>query len=125
MSNWITNAISRFIGEDAVNAAANAITAGRFDRQIEAVIVETVRNGRDSGLSRTGFILKIAVELIDKSIPPMSYHHACKMAREVYAEFRRGNDMVKFGDPGWDWSGDGARTLAREYEIDLWENPDA
>lgn len=113
--------IGRKAGQDAVELAIKALEGGVFDDAIEEVIVKTVREGRDSDLSRIGFILKIAVELIDKSKPAIPYKRARDMAYEVYAQFRRDNGMVKFGHPDWDWSGSAARLLAQEYEIDHWE----
>lgn len=113
--------LRKFIERAAVDIAANAIAAGEFDNAIEGIIVDTVRTGKDTNLSRVGFILKIAVELIDKSKPPLAFKKARDMAHEVYNQFRRDNEMVKFGASGWDWSGVGARELANEYEITHWE----
>lgn len=113
--------IGRKIGEQVAEEAMQAVKNGKFDSAIEDVIVRTTRDGPDEGLSRIGFILKITVELIDRSVPPLPYKRARDMAEEVYQQFRRDNDGVKFGDPDWDWSGSAARTLAEEYEIDHWE----
>lgn len=112
--------IGRSAGATVVKVAAEAIEQGVFDDAIQGIIVDTLRQ-RDTGLSRVGFIMKIAVELVDRSTPPLPFVQARDIAYEVYAQFRHDNEMVKFGHPDWDWSGAGARTLAQEYEIDHWE----
>ncbi len=116
----IINAISDRLGEIVIESAAAAIKAGAFDRQIEDMIISTARQ-RDDGLSRIGFVTKIAIELMDKSNPRLSFSRAKTIAADVYQTFRRDNGMVLFGDPAWDWSGVAARILANEYEIEHWE----
>jgi hypothetical protein len=91
---------------------------------IERVVISIIRNSPDVGLTRVGFIMKIAVTLYDAA-RTMPWSWAVKQASDVYQEFRRDNQrdgkMPRFGDPDWDWSGAGARTLAHEYAIDYWD----
>lgn len=103
-----------------IDHAAELIRRGAFDDAITDVIVDAVRKGPDNGLTRTGFILKMAVEMIDYSTPPLSFQQAKARAVQAYHEHKR-DCRIFFGEPGWDWSGVGARIVAHEYEIDLWE----
>lgn len=118
---WLVKLFRREAEKSAVDIACDAVVTGAFDEAIAGLIVNTVRDARDNDLTHMGFLLKIAVELIDRSTPQLSFSVAREIAQEVWVQFRRDNEMVKFGDPGWDWSGAGARILAQEYEIDFWE----
>ena len=42
------------------------------------------------------------------------------MAREVFRDFLA-DERIAFGDPGYDWTYDGAVIVAREYATDHWE----
>lgn len=114
----------RWIGGVATRAAENAIKAGTFDSQIEGILVEQVRKGYgEIPLTRVGFILTMAVEMIDRSSPRLEFKVAKEMAYQAYEDFRKDNLGVKFNDPQWDWSAAGARALAHEYAIQYWEPP--
>jgi hypothetical protein len=104
----------------ALQAAEDAIKSGAFDDAITAVIIDQVRAGRDDGLTRTGFILKMAVEMIDRSTPKIGLRHAQCLAVQVHRAYCRDN-KIEFGKPGWGWGGSDARAIAHEYEIDFWE----
>lgn len=113
--------LSKHIATMAEQSAIAAVRSGAFDEALEGIIIDTLRK-RDDGLSRIGFILKMAVEMIDKCSRPMRLQEAKRLAKQAYASFRAENDMVKFGDPAFDWSGASARLLANEYETDYWES---
>ncbi len=104
-----------------MRAMKNMVESGEFDRLLEASVVKSVRTAPDTNLNRNGFLLKIAAELVAYSKPPIDLWEAKKMARDLYEEFRRDNNGVKFGDPEFDWSGSSARVLAHEYQIEHWE----
>jgi hypothetical protein len=109
--------------EYAVEAiAADMIKRGVFDDQIAAVIVDTIRSGKDDGLTRIGFILKMAVEIMDRSRPRLSFDAAKKEAGAAFADFLR-DSRIKFDDVGYDWSGRGAREVAHTYVIEYFEKP--
>lgn len=118
--SWIDR-MGEAIGQSAANKVIAEFDRGGFDHLIEAAIVRSTTNLPDEGLTRFGFVMKIAVELIEKSSPQIPFQRAKDMAWEVYDQFRRDNEMVKFGHPEWDWSGAAARELAHEYEIRHWE----
>jgi hypothetical protein len=109
-----------FVEQAALDAAERFITSGAFDDAISEVIVDAVRFGKDEGLSQVGFVLKMAVELIDRSRPKLGFAEAKRRASKAYHEFLRDN-RIKFGDAEWDWSGRGARAVTFEYEIAHWE----
>lgn len=112
----------KWIGRVAISAAEDAIKSGVFDSQIERVIIDQVREGHgDRPLTRVGFILTMTVEMIDRSSPPLTFKAAKALAYQAYEEFCANNGGVKFGDPGWDWSAAGAKTMAEEYSIQYWE----
>lgn len=121
----ITQAVRSWFKQDvesiALSTASDAVRSGAFDPYFEAIIIDRTRSGPDIGLTRVGFIMKMAVEIIDHSRPPISFHRAKGMASAALASFEKDNDGVKFGDPDWDWSGAAARELIHEYEIDHWE----
>lgn len=71
----------------AVEAASEAISNGEFDHELEQIILDTVRKGRDIGLSRIGFILKMTVELVDHSKPPLAFQKAKAVAFVAYTQF--------------------------------------
>jgi hypothetical protein len=102
-----------------VDEAADLIRSGAFDDAISGIIVDGIRSGSDDGLTEIGFVLKMAVELIDRSSPHMSFDDAKRLAGYTYQLFRKEN-RVKFGDADWDWSGRGAREVIHGYEIDYW-----
>lgn len=114
-------ALSDRIARHAVASTVEAMKAGAFDADIQRVIVQSIREGEDEHLTRLGFILKMAIELMDRARPSVGFQEAQRLANDAYHEFRRDN-RVKFGDTGWDWSGRGARTLAFEYVISYWES---
>lgn len=103
----------------ALSAAKDLIVGGAFDGEIEAIIVSTLRK-RDTGLNELGFVLKMAVEMMDRSAPALSFSEAKRLAGIAYMEFRR-DSRVKFGDPAYAWDGPAARIVAHEYSIDYWE----
>lgn len=112
--------LGRQIAQTVVEAAEELVRAGAFDDSITDVVVTTIRSAPDEGLTETGFILKMTVEVMAKSVPSLKFASAKKIAIRGYRDFLRENS-VKFGDPGWDWSGAGAREIAHEYEIAYWE----
>lgn len=116
----MSSALSNWIGRKAVEHTVNAMKGGEFDYAIERVVIQSIRTGPDDGLSRLGYILKMAIELMDRSCPPISFQQAQRLANDAYHQFRRDNN-VRFGDAGWDWTGRGARIVAQEYVIAYWE----
>lgn len=119
--NWLADRIGRQAAKGAIRAVENAFENGAFDNAIGKIIADTVRDCGDDGLTHNGFLLKMTVELIDRSVPPLTFRAAREMADNIYTQFRKDNGGVRFGDPDWDWSGSAARTLADEYEIQYWE----
>jgi hypothetical protein len=115
MAWWFDKAI-----ESAVQRGINAALEEHLDKAIECVTIQTVRS-RVSGFSRVGFVLRIAVALMDASRPTLSFERAKEIAGEVYRQFRADNEGVKFGTEGFDWDASAAITLAEEYEIQHWE----
>lgn len=113
--------LSDHIAGLAVGHVVEAMRRGAFDDAIESAVLSAARSISDRrALSRNGFLLKMAIELIDNSRPRLSLADAKLMALDAYNEFRRDN-RVKFGDEGWDWNGLGAREVARAYVIEYWE----
>lgn len=109
--------------EDIVlEAAEKAIKAGRFDKDIARVICDAVREGPKANQEYTevGFLLRMAVEVIDRSSTEIAFSKAKAIASQAYHEFKHDNS-VKFGDSGWDWSESAAVEIIELYEIDYWE----
>lgn len=92
-----------------------------FSVLVEKTIIDIIRETPDEPLSYNGFVLKMAVEIYDRSSPKMTWLQARDHALMIYKDFKRDNKIRKFGHPAWDWSGDAARTIAHEYSIDFWE----
>lgn len=78
----------------------------------------TVDEGRE--LTRTQFIVAIAIEIAVCSKFLLPAGEPLRLARRAYHAFEDANDIA-FGDPAFAWDQDAARTVAREYEIDHWE----
>lgn len=55
-----------------------------------------------------------------KADPSLTGKRSFDMALGVYRQHLR-DENIKYGDPRFDWSADGARDLAQAYEIDYWE----
>jgi len=105
---------------DVVSMASEAISSGAFDEQIEGIIIQTARSGPDTGLTEIGFIIQMALRLMDRSQPTISFTRSKQIASGAYRDFLT-SEKIEFGDAGYDWSGGGARTLADEFEADYWE----
>jgi hypothetical protein len=101
-------------------AVTDCLKSDEFGSMLEKVVIEIIEEGRDDGLSSVGFGLKIAVELYRKA-GNISWSEAKRMSVDIYRQFKKDSGIKKFGEPGWDWSGAGARTLAYEYEISYWD----
>jgi len=112
--------MSSLVAKAVEQAAADLVRSGAFDEAIFKIVADTVRRGRDAGLSETGFVMKMAVEIMDLSRPTIPFRAARRMAGAAYSEFLREN-KIQFGEPGWDWSGASARLVVHEYETDHWD----
>lgn len=63
------------------------------------------------------FIAGGQLRLIEAGMAPKK---AWALARKVCVEFVR-EEKIAFGDPGWDWSPTGGRTVVEECEIAHWD----
>ena len=102
----------------AMDAAVKMITDGDLDDAIEEIVIKQIRDGKGNGLTEVGFVLNMAVYILDSGCP--SFLAAKRRAGLAYKEFKRDNG-VKFGDHGWDWTAAGAIDVAQGYEADYYE----
>lgn len=113
--------VSDYIAREATRAVAEGISSGRYDHEITGAIVRAIRSAPDSGLNRLGFVSKMAVHLMDRcDRPKISFSCAKAGASNALRDFLAG-EKIAFGEPGYDWSGAGARLLAQELVIEHWE----
>ena len=105
---------------DVTAATEKDITDGFYDDAIGNGILDIVRGLPDDGINATGFVAKMAAELVSSSQPQLKLREAISQARIGFREFLR-DSRTRFGAAGWDWSGRGARDIAREYIIAYWE----
>lgn len=109
------------IDEVVEEAVTDYIKSDQFALVLQNVVIEIIEESSDDNLSSIGFSLKMAVELYRKA-GNISWDRAKAMSLDIYRQFKKDNDIKKFGEEGWDWSGAGARTLAYEYEISYWDD---
>lgn len=70
-------------------------------------------------LNPTPFVWQCAFEFMrtDRS---MKFQAAKALAISTVRQYLR-DEKIKFGDTNYDWSWEGAKIIAREYETDHWE----
>lgn len=108
------------IRRDVTAVTEKDIVEGAYDDVIANGILDIVRGLPDDGITATGFVLKMTAELVSSSQPQLKFRDAISQARIGFREFLR-DSRTRFGADGWDWSGRGARDIAREYIIAYWE----
>lgn len=113
MGGWLRSSIDRGIKAGVEQGVKNFVEGGGLDDAIRKVLA----GPRFEWLR---FVKHMQARLVEAD-PSMSDKRSFYMARDNYLAFLK-DEGIEFGDPAYDWSRDGARTLIEEMEISYWEH---
>jgi hypothetical protein len=122
MFRWIFDkAVNDGVESGVKQALRNFAKSKAFTDMVDEAILDAIRGlATNKDLTYVGFINKMAITIFDAANGTMSYDEAKKMAATTYEEFTA-YERVRFGAQGYDWTGGGAETLAREMCIEYWD----
>ena len=120
MMSWLSEVLKPELKASAEKVVQEFAESDKFKELIHDTIIDILRDApNDKPLTLVGFINKMAIAMFDAANGGMTYDQAKSMASATWREFAK-DEGIKFGDDGYDWTGFGAITLARECSIEYW-----
>lgn len=112
--SWLDRAVKR-----GVEQAVQKWVKDCLPEIIDKAILQAADKRLPSGdLTRQQFVIAMAARYVASFAMPAA--DAPRYARDVLRGFLN-DDRIKFGDPAYDWSREGAHTVVWECDVQYWE----